>query len=348
MPNGVNTNPSPLYAIRQALVEFREDVNSINARCGNLLQNIDEQIYHSANREITEIEERQRKGSDEGRTDSFACDTCGGRIMLLIRDDSSHCRESGCRGTIRRVYTDSTYSSSQRQRDIDELQEIKQLLERYSRQKEDFAENFSRFVQGAGDTRDASGLISSAIIKLEDYLNLDITVNLSSGSQSQSGATRVVKDEGSSGKAHDIQAISKWLGKINPNYNNPFIPIRNPYRVNCGSCAFAVNARMDGDTSAAASKTNIGTDAAMEQATGKTCRYMSTSEIEDHLITQGPGAHCIVGINRSPTPQGRNQSGHWFNAYYDGNQFYTVDGQTGSVYDWPHDYGDISEWCALV
>jgi hypothetical protein len=102
------------------------------------------------------------------------------------------------------------------------------------------------------------------------------------------------------------------------------------------------------NSNAVASSTNIPTDAAMEQATGKKCVYMSVQDIENHLISQGAGSHLIVGINRHPTPWGKNQAGHWFNAYYDGKKIYTVDGQSGKVYDWPHDYVDISAWCALV
>ena len=62
----------------------------------------------------------------------------------------------------------------------------------------------------------------------------------------------------------------------------------------------------------------------------------------------GPGSHLIVGINRYPTPWGSPRAGHWFNAYYDGEKIYTLDGQSGDVLDWPYDYGDISEWCALI
>ena len=36
------------------------------------------------------------------------------------------------------------------------------------------------------------------------------------------------------------------------------------------------------------------------------------------------------------------------NVYYDGKNIHTVDGQTGKIYEWPHDYHNISAWCALV
>lgn len=93
---------------------------------------------------------------------------------------------------------------------------------------------------------------------------------------------------------------------------------------------------------------NIGTDFGMEQATGKKCVYMSVNNIENKLKEMGPGAHLIVGINRKRTFLGKPQSGHWFNAYYDGQNVYTIDGQIGQILEWPYDYGDISEWCAMV
>lgn len=85
----------------------------------------------------------------------------------------------------------------------------------------------------------------------------------------------------------------------------------------------------------------------MEQATGKKCTYMSVGDIESKLKGMGAGSHLIVGINRR-LPNGNPISGHWFNVFYDGQKIYTLEGQAGQILDWPHDYGYISEWCALV
>ena len=166
------------------------------------------------------------------------------------------------------------------------------------------------------------------------------------------GASSTVSGSGriSSGPSHQsVDSINGWIKDINPNYHSPFIPPgKNPYHVNCGSCAFAVESRFQGKTDAVACAQNIGTDAGMEAATGKKCVYMGVDDIERTLVSMGPGSHLICGINRHPTPFGRPQAGHWFNAYYDGNKVYTIDGQSGQIYDWPHDYGDVSDWCALV
>ncbi|TGX96444.1 hypothetical protein E5357_16085 [Hominisplanchenecus murintestinalis] len=151
------------------------------------------------------------------------------------------------------------------------------------------------------------------------------------------------------GKVQTVENIASWIGSVNPHYHDSnYNPWDNPYRVNCGSCALNVERRFNGDNDAVASINNIGTDAGMEQATGKKCVYMSLDNIEKALIDQGPGSHMIIGINRKPTLFGRTQAGHWFNAYYDGQNIYTIDGQSGQILEWPYDYGDISEYCAMI
>ena len=146
-----------------------------------------------------------------------------------------------------------------------------------------------------------------------------------------------------------LEDAAGWIKDVNPNYYSPFIlPNKNPYHVNCGSCAFAVDTRLSGGDDLVASKSNIGTDYAMEVATGKRCVYMPIGSIEDYLRNQGPGSHLIVGINRGPAPNGCPQSGHWFNAFFDGENFHTIDGQSGEILEWPYDYGDVTEWCALI
>jgi hypothetical protein len=128
----------------------------------------------------------------------------------------------------------------------------------------------------------------------------------------------------------------EWLGEINPNYD-PW-DMNSPYNVNCGSCAFAVSQRLDGDTEIIATATNIGTTSEMNEITGMEQMTMSPDGIQEYLISLGPGSHGIVGIDRSEGP------GHWFNAYYDGERVVAIDGQTGEVNDWPPDYGDVINW----
>ena len=107
-----------------------------------------------------------------------------------------------------------------------------------------------------------------------------------------------------------LEDVSDWINDINPNYD-PF-DWQSPYSNNCGSCAFAVEQRLDGNTDISATSENIGTIEEMNKITGMEQVAMSPDEIKDYLVSQGPGSHGIVGIDRVSGP------GHWFNAYYDG------------------------------
>ena len=133
-----------------------------------------------------------------------------------------------------------------------------------------------------------------------------------------------------------LEDVSDWINDINPNYD-PF-DWQSPYSNNCGSCAFAVEQRLDGNTDISATSENIGTIEEMNKITGMEQVAMSPDEIKDYLVSQGPGSHGIVGIDRVSGP------GHWFNAYYDGEKVVAMDGQTGEINDWPPDYGDVTNW----
>lgn len=133
-----------------------------------------------------------------------------------------------------------------------------------------------------------------------------------------------------------LEDVSDWINDINPNYD-PF-DWQSPYSNNCGSCAFAVEQRLDGNTDISATSENIGTIEEMNKITGMEQVAMSPDEIKDYLVSQGPGSHGIVGIDRVSGP------GHWFNAYYDGEKVVAIDGQTGEINDWPPDYGDVANW----
>lgn len=147
-----------------------------------------------------------------------------------------------------------------------------------------------------------------------------------------------------------IDIVKNWVRSINPNFENISLPYdqRKLYSSNCGSCAYALEQHFNGsDPEMTATAKNIDSDEEMERITGLTCKYMDPEDIESILIKRGPGSHLIAGINRYPIG-GKPLFGHWFNAYYDGKKVYCLDGQSGDVFDWPHDFINVSEWCALV
>ena len=170
------------------------------------------------------------------------------------------------------------------------------------------------------------------------------TVDLGPSGAGQAAAAGTGTGAGSSGSSvklnefgvQSIEGIQGWLGEINPNPNGD--PRRGK---NCGKCAAAVFQRLNGDSGATA---GLGTYSIEEMngITGRTQTAMTPGEIERYLIGQGPGAHAVVGVDRA------SGAGHWFNAYYDGHRVYTIEGQDGTVGDWPPDYGPVVYWDVSV
>lgn len=176
MGNGVNTNIEALHEIKDSLVRFQERIAPLQSELTQAFQEIDEQLSQSVKLKMRQLEERQRRGTDEGRTDTFACDTCPGKIRLLIRSDTTHCREQGCNGTLHRVYTDRTYSSEQRRKDIDELEQLRQMVNNYNQQKNEFQHLFASFFSSeAGNADRGIASLASCISILEQYLGTTIS-----------------------------------------------------------------------------------------------------------------------------------------------------------------------------
>ena len=137
-------------------------------------------------------------------------------------------------------------------------------------------------------------------------------------------------------KINDFKNVDVWLKEINPNFD-PY-DVDSPYCNNCGSCAYAVYRRLEGDNGIVATADNIGYNDEMNSLTGMKQVSMSPSEIETRLLEQGDGAHAIIGIDRDEGP------GHWFNAVCKDGKVYAVDGQTGEINEWPPDYGNVVNW----
>ena len=125
-----------------------------------------------------------------------------------------------------------------------------------------------------------------------------------------------------------ITDIQQWLPEINHGRGmDPFDPAR---AVNCGQCALAVDQRLTGAVPDASAGLGTLSIPEMEAATGLRQAPATPAEIEQYLVSQGPGAHTVIGVDRA-----NGFAGHWFNAYYDGSRVYAVDGQTGQILGWP-------------
>ncbi len=138
-----------------------------------------------------------------------------------------------------------------------------------------------------------------------------------------------------------IGEIQQWLPEINHGPGvDPFDPAR---AVNCGQCALAVDQRLTGAVPDASAGLGTLSIPEMEAATGLRQVSATPAEIEQYLVSQGPGAHTVIGVDRA-----NGFAGHWFNAYYDGSRVYAVDGQTGQILGWPPNMdfpnGPVTAW----
>lgn len=133
-----------------------------------------------------------------------------------------------------------------------------------------------------------------------------------------------------------INEISGWIKDINPKFD-PW-DYDSPYCNNCGSCAYAVFQRLNGDKSAYATAENIAYNSEMNSLTGMTQEKRSLEYIKNSLLKAGNGAHTIIGLDRA------EGAGHWFNAACLDGKIIVIDGQDGSIKEWPPDYEDVIRW----
>lgn len=162
MAEKVHTDSEALYAVRGAIVRFADNFQNsqsnfancfegLNNQIGDYVRNIEiklDELSEEINKvdcQLEELEEQKRivgnqiNQTNDGRTDSFACDTCSTRMMLKVMGDTTPCKSSsGCNGTMHRVYNNSECHKYQvANEQISE--KIKYLLQ----QKEDLQKQFS-------------------------------------------------------------------------------------------------------------------------------------------------------------------------------------------------------------
>ena len=101
MGNGVNTNIEALHEIKDSLVRFQERIAPLQSELTQAFQEIDEQLSQSVKLKMRQLEERQRRGTNE-QTPSLAIPALeksdfSFAVTLHIaenRDVTEHCTES--------------------------------------------------------------------------------------------------------------------------------------------------------------------------------------------------------------------------------------------------------------
>jgi len=139
---------------------------------------------------------------------------------------------------------------------------------------------------------------------------------------------------------HDPPAVEQphespetWAGDINRDKSDP------GRDNNCGECARAVQSTWDGEPAAAAALSDqdaAGEDySRMVDWAGEKPTDASMTEVGQRLEELGPGSSAIVGCGWE---DGRK---HWFNAVNDEGTIKAVDGQSGTVEEWPPSAGGL-------
>src|SRR5690606_26195822 len=112
------------------------------------------------------------------------------------------------------------------------------------------------------------------------------------------------------------EQIDAALQTINPNFD-PF-ELDNGFATNCGHTSSILNDVLNGQPVREAPGGSTLSLQQMADATGRPQAQATPAQIEATLRAAGAGSHCVVGIDRSSGP------GHWFNAYFDGTQMWTI------------------------
>lgn len=135
-----------------------------------------------------------------------------------------------------------------------------------------------------------------------------------------------------------LTEIVELMPSINLGRGDPFDP-REAYRVNCGNVAANLFDALNGGPVVPAGTGTLDI-AEMNARTGRTQTPMTPAQIDSALRSAGPGAHAVVGIDRT-------DSGHWFNVYFDGERVLALDAQPNPVrvLTFPPDYEvDVVLW----
>ncbi len=99
--------------------------------------------------------------------------------------------------------------------------------------------------------------------------------------------------------------------------------------INCGPATMVVFDRLSGIAGAGRAHPAEWTPQDLGEATGLELARHSSEEIAQWLSAAGPQTHTVVAVRFSSGDQ------HSFNAYFDGEHVYALDGQRGTVEMWP-------------
>ena len=225
MAGKIHTDSEALYAVRNAIIRFADDFQNsrsdfsscfqnLNNQTSNYMRNIEVKLDEISDekrkieRQLEELEEQiqvvenQDNQTDEGRTDSFACDTCHTRMMLKVMGDATPCKScEGCKGMMHRIYNNSERQKFQtvkeqieeKKKELlqreqwikeqisnleNEIQEIQSLDNEFCKQQDVIMALMS--VDTGVDPDTVISFIDKAILNLEEYQSVTFEMDMKS------------------------------------------------------------------------------------------------------------------------------------------------------------------------
>ncbi|MCM1541016.1 MAG: hypothetical protein NC121_07125 [Blautia sp.] len=164
----VHTDAEALYEIREAVIKLGEQMSTAQSNFQRSFGQISDQISDHMVKLDSEMDSMAQDSDADGRTDSFCCQKCGGRIMLKIPGDETHCREAGCDGVARRVYDNAKVQENRRKRDV--LEQRKEELGRTRNQLDDYGEYVISLLHTSGSAGNNGFNIEACVLTLDKWL----------------------------------------------------------------------------------------------------------------------------------------------------------------------------------
>ncbi|WP_156761681.1 DNA/RNA non-specific endonuclease [Microbacterium karelineae] len=172
----------------------------------------------------------------------------------------------------------------------------------------------------------------------------DSSVSDADSSGDPSDEPSAMRDPESPSSTDTPEQIRDKIDEALTQSNTGFDPhdLSNGYATNCGNVSVNMHDFLNGKPIADAGTGTLDIPD-VEARTGLPQTEATPSQIEASLRAQGPGANAVIGIDRGP-----DQPGHWFNAVFDGEQVWVVDGQDGTRSPWPPHEPDATYWDASI
>ena len=164
------TDAEALYGIRDAVSKLNSSIEGSRKRFISVFSDLDDQICRYLLKKERELEGKDTENSNEGRTDTFHSTRSGGSIMLMILGDETRCRESGCNGIAKRIYTSSDENvRASKQRIIDDIERARIIRAKINECGERISNLLSLNSSSGIDTDNVTYTLNSWIGLLNSY-----------------------------------------------------------------------------------------------------------------------------------------------------------------------------------